>query len=426
MIKTIQRFPFFGVFVAGSQESMLGPVNAMRNGGTTMSRSFTILIAVCLAAGAMAAQPTYHVGPPNNQVVSVGTAFNCPTTLYDPEVYLSNGKLILWGQGGSPTSCTKGMDSLYTATYNPPVNNWKVPLATDCPTLIGQTHCDHIPMVNPDPSGPLGSPSAVQVHGKVYMAYVAGNADYERGKLNWGVATGTSLSIYPSAANPIPIITPMQSGKTDCDKHGLGQVRLAYENGYFYFILFYYHFRDTPPADTPRSTLAYRINYDPANAWGLGSIRQIFTDGQWVNHDGNLVWNYDSPGGLPVFGNYDTSGLHFQGEGDMKWDPARLRWIHIFSSDDGTRVLWQETTSLASGSWSAPVDVDVSKVRAKYPSTPFVGAGIWYGDITGDNINNPRWWVFLPIHGGAACRDQAGNPVVFAGLSVAMATLDYY
>ena len=386
-----------------------------------MSRSLTILMAVFVAAGAMAAQPTYHVGTPNNQVVSVGTAFNCATTLYDPEVYLANGKLILWGQGGSPNPCSKGLDSLYTATYNPPVNNWRVPLATDCPTLIGQALCDNLPTVNPDPSGPVASPSVVQLNGKVYMAYVAGNADYERGRINWAVGTGTSLSIYPSASNPVSLITPMQSGKTACDKHGVGQVRLAYENGYFYFILFYYHFRGANGGEDPLSTLAYRISYDPANPWGLGSVRQIFTGGQWVAHDGNLVWDYDSPGGLPVYGNYDARGLHFQGEGDMKWDPTRLRWIHIFSSDDSPGVSWQETTSLESGSWSVPVAVDVSKVHAKYPSTPFVGAGIWYGDITDDNIYNPRWWVFLPVHSGAAC--QGG---VFAGLSVAMATLDYY
>ena len=79
-----------------------------------MSKPLILLTAVFLAAAAIAAPPTYHVGTPNNQAVSVGTAFNCSTTLYDPEVYLSGGKLVLWGQGGSTASCTKGMDSLYT------------------------------------------------------------------------------------------------------------------------------------------------------------------------------------------------------------------------------------------------------------------------------------------------------------------------
>lgn len=379
-----------------------------------------IILAVVLLAAVATAQPTYHVGTPNNQLISIGTAFDCSASLAEPEVYkLTNGKLVLWGQGASTASCTKGIDSLYTATYNPPVNNWRVPLATDCPTLTGKALCDHIPTVNPDPSGPVASPSVVQLNGKVYMAYVAGNADYERGRINWAVGTDTTLSIYPSASNPVSLVSPMQAGKTDCDPYGVGQVRLAYENGYFYFILFYRH--HTNGGGGPFSTLAYRISYDPANPWGLGSTRQIFTGGQWVAHNGNLVFNYDSPAGLPISGNYDARGLQFAGQGDLKWDPARLRWIHIFSPFNNAQILWQETTSLESGSWSAPIDVDLSKIRAKYPSTPFVGAGIWYGDITSDNINNPRWWVFLPIHGGAACPGGA-----FAGLSVAMATLDYY
>ena len=250
-------------------------------------------------------------------------------------------------------------------------------MATDCPTLIGKTLCDHIPSANPDPSGPVGSPSAVQVNGKVYMAYVAGNADYERGKINWAVGTGTSLSIYPSASNPVSLVTPMQNGKGACDPHGLGQVRLAYENGYFYFILFYRHHTNPAGGGGPLSTLAYRISYDPANPWGLGAIRQMFIGGQWVAHDGNLVFSYDSPGGLPIYGNYDARGLQFAGQGDVKWDPARLRWIHIFSPSGNAQVLWQESASLESGSWSVPVEVDLSKVRAKYPSTPFVGAAIW-------------------------------------------------
>ena len=375
--------------------------------------------AVVLCTAAAGQSPTYRVGTPNNQVVSVGTAFNCATTLYDPEVYrLSNGRLVLWGQGGSVASCTQGLDSLYTATYNPSVNNWRVPLATDCPTLIGKALCDHLPNANPDPSGPLGSPSAVELDGKVFMAYVAGNADYERGKVNWAVGTDTNLSVYPTASNPVALITPVQSGKGACDKHGIGQVRLAYEYPYFYFILFYSHNRDA--GGGPYSTLAYRINYDPANAWGLGAIRQVLKGSQWVAHDGNLIFDYDSPGGISVYGNYDARGLQYGGEGDLKWDPVRQRWIHIFSTWDTSKLSWQESPSLDWGMWTVPVDVDVTKIRQKWPSTPFIGAGIWHGDITNDGISNPRWWIFLPVHGGAPCPGA-----VFAGLSVAMATLDY-
>lgn len=384
-------------------------------------RLSALLIAAGFLSAVAMAQPTYKTGTPKNQVISVGTAFDCDNSLYDPDVYkLSDGRLVLWGQGGAQLSCTRGIDSLYTATYKPTVDNWRVPAATDCPTLIGNVLCDHLANVDPDPGGPVGSPSAVQLNGKVYMAYVAGNADYERGRVQWAVGTDVNLAIYPSASSPLAIVMPSQNGKAACDRHGVGQVRLAYEAPYFYFIMFYTHQRDA--GGGPYSTLAYRINYDssPTNPSGLGATREIFTGGQWVPHNGTLIFDYDSPSGLPPWGNYDARGLEYGAEGDLKWDPARNRWIHIFTTWCRTRVQWQETTSLATGSWSAPLDVDVTTIRAKYPSTPFIGAGIWYGDATSDGVNNPRMWAFLPVHGGAACQLSP-----FTGLSVVMAPLDF-
>jgi len=390
-------------------------------------RLSAFLIAAFLAAAAMAQPyPTFRVGTPKNQLVSVGDGFDsfddCATTLYDPEVYsLADGRLVLWGQGGGPAACTGGMDSLYTATYKREVNNWRVPGATDCPTMIGAAVCDHIPPSNvPDPSGPLGSPSAVKLNGKVYMAYVAGNADYERGKIYWAVGTDVNLITQAS-----PILVPSQPGVGACVPHGIGQVRLVYEAPYFYFIAFYYHGND-PAVPAPirgaLSTLAYRINYDSTQTSGLGSTRQIFTQGQWVAHDANLTFDYGS-GGLPIWGNYDGRGLQFAGEGDLKWDPTGGRWIHIFSFDL-TRIEWQETTSLANGNWSAPVAVDVSSLNARYPGTKFFGAGLWYGDADANGPDTPHLWAFTPVRNGPACT-FGGNVNVFAGLSAAMAKLEW-
>jgi len=387
----------------------------------TLMRTTVLAFLLSLAAAAQAA--TYHAGTPNNQLISVGTKFDCATTLYDPDVYqLSDGRLLLWGQGGSGASCSKGIDSLYTARYTPAVNNWRVPLATDCASITGPVVCDqYVPNV-PDPTGPVASPAAVKIGSKVFMAYVGGNADLERGRVNWAVGpdSALTLSVYPSAASPISLITPTPTSKTFCQHHGVGQVQLAYENGFFYFFVFYFHFTDG--GDGPYSTIAYRINYDSTNAWGLGTIRQIYNGAtnSWVAHNGNIIFDYDQAGGLPIYGNYDLRNLQFAGEGDIKWDPARQRWIHIWGGTDNN-LYWQETTVLDTGSWSAPVAMDIAALRAKYPTSPILGPSFWYGDITADNVANPRWYLFAPVHGGAVCPGG-----IFAGNSVAMMTLDFY
>src|SRR5688572_20690444 len=206
--------------------------------------SGVISVVIALSFTATAVGGTYKVGTPNNQLVSMGTVFDCRTSLYDPEVQqLSDGTLRLWGQGGSSTSCSRGIDSIYIATYNPSTNRWTVPSATQCPPLTGVRVCDHLPTI-PDETGPVASPtSSVKIDNKFYLAWSTGNADYKRGRVNWGIATDDFFSVYPTGTNPTAIITPATTSQPFCDKHGIGQLRLAYEAPYFYFILFYGHNR---------------------------------------------------------------------------------------------------------------------------------------------------------------------------------------
>lgn len=380
-----------------------------------------LLLSSLLLTASLANAATYHVSGIGMNLAGVGNSgfdSSCQSTLYDPEVYTKpDGHVILWGQGGSVASCSKGIDSIYSVP-NQYGDVWTNPTLTTCAPLRGNVVCDQY-VTGPDPSGPVASPSVVKVGTKYYMAYVAGNADLERGRINWAVSTdGVTFNKYPNNTTPVSIITPIPTSKTACQPHGIGQVQLVYESGYFYFLFEYYHFQNANGG--PFTTLAYRINYDSTNAFGLGTTRQIYqgSTNSWVAHDGNLRFTYDG-GTLPISGNYDSRGFAFAGEADVKWDPSRSRWIHVYSDFMIDKLYWQETTSLATGTWSAQVEIDTSVLRSQFPTSPFIGSGLWYGDIWGTGTS--RMTLFTPVHYGSNC---AAGP--FAGLGINVATLDFY
>lgn len=379
-------------------------------------RTWLLLLAV-LAADASA--QTYRAGRPYRQLVSVGATGTCESTVYDPDVVaLPDGRLVMWGQGADlESACNRGIDSLY-AVGRDRNGIWANPApAAACPSITGKALCQHY-SGGPHSIGPLASPSVIQVGERYYMAYVGGNADMERGRIQWAVSNdGETWAIHGGADDPQALLTPAGPTHTACERHGVGQVQLAYENGFFYFFLSYFHF--TAEHGGPFSHMAYRIAHDPNDPFGLGERRELYSGwgNKWIPHDGRLRFIYEG-GTIPVRYGYELRGYDF-GQGDLEWDPERQRWIHVYGDWPLDALYWQEAASLADGRWTPRRPIDTRELTDRFPGAPIFGPSIWWGDVTDDGAQNPRWYLFAPVQ-PSFC---AFSP--FAGVSIAVMPLEF-
>ena len=287
--------------------------------------------------------------------------------------------------------------------------------------------------------GPLGSPSIVKVGSRYFMAFVGGNADYIRGQIYWAVSNdGATWTVYkvapPPGFNWTPIIGPKYGNP--CEPFGMSHVKLVYDpstsigpEGGFYLYLFYHH-----PAVFQAlrlETLAYRIPYASADAFGLGAVtgRQLCigssstsTTCSWVRHSGKLVWDYDgSPAepGDPLLQRQRGMRQMGFGGGDVKHNPQQGNWLHVY--EFAGVIYWQTTTSLESSIWTPRQVVDVSsldsQMASRYPAYQperYYG-GLWYGTLGG----RTGMWIYQPV-------DYAGCSSPFAGLGIVLFGLNYF
>lgn len=400
--------------------------------------SRAVSLSALIALGAAAQGPTYHTTATNQQLVTVGNQ-TCASTIYDPDVYNvaaagQTPSITLLGHGSNFQwdACDQArLDSIFRAPLG---SNgvWANPGSSDCPMIYGKViRCDYIAEHNPDKTGPIGSPAVTRgPDGRFYMAYVAGNADLERGRVHWAYSIdGVQWTVHggdvpKEVTSPVKVVAEPVIGlgqtMAACDNHGIAHVQLVYESGYFYFFLQYYHGLDIdglPGIEC--STLAYRIAYDPAQLTRLGATRQMYNaaSNSWVAHNGILTFDYQQAGTLPVHGNYETRGYEY-GASDVEWDAARGKWIHIFGTDANDKIYWQETTSLANGSWSPKKEVDLALLRNRFPTQYIHAPALWYGDLPSD-ASGPAFYMFTPVQ-TAACA-----PERFGGLSIAMSQLTF-
>ena len=380
------------------------------------ARQWLLLGALTLSLTAFG--QNYHVGTTYTPLTQ--GAGGCGwQTLYDPTLYkLPSGDLHLLTQGGNTmNSCTR-IDSFFGTTRNQSGGAWSAMGTSSCPEFMGgYTRCGYSPTVH----GPIASPSVVQVPGdsRYFMAFSGGNADYFDGKVYWAVSNdGISWSVYNVNPPPGETWTPVLFGKYagDCvgdgqHPNGIGQVQLAYENGYFYVFMSYYHYNSGA-----LSPVVFRFDYSSAHAYGFGpSVRQVFHNGTWENNSGQFVWSDDGYGsngtllanGDHVIGIYDSMNSYAFGSGDLKHDDNQGWWVRV--QDWSGTVNWQESSSLASGVWSSPTPI------GNLPSTLYAwGTGLWFGSLSG---SANRMWIWMPVNNNSC---SGGD-----GLSLLPGTLDY-
>lgn len=382
----------------------------------------SVLIALCgLAFAWSAAGQTYRIGTSYNVLV-LGDGTACRRTWYDPEIFqLPSGDLKLLAQGGNPDSVCSGgvsayLDSLFDATRSSASGAWTLPTNTSCPVVPGgYTRCGY----SPTTPGPVASPSVVRVPGdsRYFMAFVGGNADYIKGKVYWAVSSdGVNWTVYnwnpPAGETWSPVLYSKYAA--ECQPNSIGQVQLAYENGLFYLYMQYWH----PTGEL--SSVAYRFDYNSGHPFGFGpSVREVYQNGTWQHNSGHLVWSYDTGAaetGDQKLGVYTGMQQLEFGAGDVKYDPARGWWLHIYGWDHQIRS--QHSSSLAAADWSAYQVVDTSVLTGasgRFPNTENYYPGVWYGTLSGIG---PRMWIWVPV-------DYQRCISPFYGLALAPAQLDY-
>ena len=410
----------------------------------------TVFLIVVSLLGQSTNAANYKTGMVYNSILTIGgtrisgQAGDCSRTWYDPEVYAVNNsaELRLLGQGNNPTdSCgTAGYDALYRGIRNPVNGIWSVPSTTDCTALVGFPKCGR-------PKWVWASPSVVTnvspTDSRYFMAFVGGNGDFDKGKIYWAVSNdGLSWSVYstnPPAGEPwSPVMYPKYGA--DCFvPFGVGQVALAFENGYFYIFMNYIHrvsYMGSP--EQTWESMAFRFSYNPGHSYGFGSIKQIYYDpdgpttptggsgpGSWVTHSGRFVFNYDAQPaepGDPVLGYFTSMWSLHNGGKDIKRDPSRSRWIHAFTAADTQHLHWQENSSLATNTWSDRFDIDTQTLDAKFPGRTVQYPGLFYGSVGGAPA---KMYIFVPVDWGSSACQVPGAAPTFSGLGIASAELLY-
>jgi hypothetical protein len=389
----------------------------------------------------------------------------CARTWYDPEVFLAPDgiDLTLLAQSSAPTTCSDGsIDAIQRATRDGFTGRWTTPalegMVNGCPTIRGQyQRCGFAPGRT---AGPVASPSVVRLPNpfsptgvRYYMAFVGGNADFINGKIYWAVSNdGEKWDVYARNATEhwAPVIfakhtrspeTP-RSAPSCSQPSGIGQVQLAFEEGRFYMFFQYWHpvqpeceeghgsARCTTSRwhtyDRALSSVLYRFDYDPAHPFGFGpAVREMYLDGAWRRHSGQLVWEYDvdDTGAqvattedaplMQLYNGVQQAGFEF-GAGDVKFGNGQ--WLRVYAFEGITRA--QTATSLdpTISHWSPPQVVDTATVRERFPLADHdVSPGIWYGSLSG---TSERWWMWMSLPTTETRCGRPEAPNFFAGLSL--------
>lgn len=402
-------------------------------------------------------------------------------TWYGPEIFQHpEGDLGLLAHSGNPSverfgtsdpmgiasaACGSfapaGIDTIYSARRDSQNGSWATPAFGQCPKFKGMGRrpgCTYDPQVegayNIDP---VGSPSVVRIPNgagwRYFLAFSNGNSDYITGKIYWAVSDdGLNWTIYnwnaPAYHEWTPILGPKyrdceypmsEIGKTTgvvepflaFDASDTAGGRNPYGTFYLYFTYSHYvsstsHFEDA---------LAYRFGYNPAHPFGFGANPEIFFDGQWRAHSGQLVWDYD---GQPAVGtdpvlridasisSWRNASPHALGRGDLKQNTTTGVWYHI--STWGNQTVIQSSSRLDMNNWSTPTVVNTASVNGIYSNLCRTGSGtneyvaydpgIWYGTLGG----RTGWWIWMPVH--TAPPEISGQPPgCFQGLALVVAKL---
>lgn len=386
-------------------------------------KALSILVAVS-AVSANAA--SYHLGTYYNPLY-VGNASGCARGWYDPEIVTTlpyvpptggtYTDLLLYGQGTNDQGPVPFKDEFYRMRRDALSGAWDNNVSDPyrAPAVQGNyNRCGTT-------VGHISSPSVVRVAEaasptgyRYYMAFVGGNADIWQGKIYWAKSNdGLNWTYYNSTTGGVwtPIIYSKYGN--DCAPHGIGQVQLALENGIFYLYMQFWHSTGAITSET------FRMDYNPAGPWGVGSaVRQVWQNGAWLNNTGRFVFNYDPTGSTPEPGDtvlvpqYSSFGF---GAGDVKLDPVRNQWVHAYAF--GPTYI-QTTASLATNSWSTPVQLDMTALTgtatSKYPNGGQYYPGLWYGAL--GNVS-AQMWIYMPVN-QPGCGDWK--------TMIVPAKLDYY
>lgn len=397
-------------------------------------------VLLLLAGSAFAA--SYSTGTIYSPELKAAYSHTCGDFVYDPEIFqMSNGNLRVLAQGGNINT---DRDSLMGFTRTASTGAWSVPTASApnlAPALEGQyARCGYTPSST---NGPIGSPSVVKVGSKYYMAYVGGNADQITGKVYWAVSTdGSTWSLYsvspPGGQLLTPIIYPTLH--EECNTlnlaSGVGQVHLAYQDGYFYFYLRYGHWSNQ---FLSVESLAFRVQYNSANTWGLGSTREIWqgTTYGWIANSGALLWDYDCQpdpnGNIPAAcppPSPDTTLVRGRGASNFTFYPGDLKleaglanttypngkWVHFYQNGAaGSALTWESNGNLAQPqSWAAGGTINIQTLKNLYGSTVEVYyPGVYFGSLCS---GCPSRYIFIPIDGASCAADFQGTMIVPAEL----------
>lgn len=406
-----------------------------------MSRMYRVLLTSCLVLSALLltaplAAQTWRAGALSGPTLALPGG--CGATWYDPDVYVfPDGQRGFLTQAGLTNPCTANvpLDSLYHAKFNGTA--WQLPAANSCPTVRGAYATTACPTQEFfAPHQPLASPAVVKVAGKYYMAFSGGNADFRKGHIFWATSTdGVAWTIFKWDPKPPgyawrPLIYPKYGDF--CGLFGIPQLELTYDpsteygaQGTFY-LHFNYHHR-TGELDT----YTFRFKYSNANGFGLGGGTQVCVNNgprgtpcTWVNHSGNMVFDYDgqpADPGDPLLVRYNSNQNNFDyGSGSIVWDPSHNNWLRVLTIFDNN-LRWQTATSLSSGVWTAPQIVDMSGFdsgmlarHSTYNASERYYGGLWWGTIG----TRTGMWLFQPA-------DYANCGSYFTGLGIAAVALNF-
>jgi hypothetical protein len=399
-----------------------------------------LLLSFLLVPSFVQAQPTWRTAGLLGDELVIGPPHQCGSTWYDPEVFVfPDGNRGFLAQAGMINPCTANaaLDSHYSAKHNSTTLTWQVPANGSCPTVVGRyadTTCPTQEFLAPNQ--PLASPAIAKVGSRYFMAFSGGNVDIRKGHIFWAYSDNgvnwvpLKWDPKPVGFNWKPLIYPKHG--SFCGFFGIPQLSLTYDpsttygpEGTFYLHFNYHHL----PGEL--DTYTFRFNYTSANGFGLGSGMQVCVNNgpqgsqcNWQSHSGAMVFDYDGQppnAGDPLLLRYAGNGNNYSyGGGSIAWVPSHGYWLHVFTDAQG-RLRWQSSTSLASGVWSAPGFVDMtrfhSQMLARYPS--YVQSEVYYGGLYYGSIGTRTGlWLFQPA-------DYRACPSYFTGLGIFAVALNF-
>lgn len=401
-----------------------------------------LLLGALLLATPLSAQTWHAAGLVGNVLALPG---GCASTWYDPEAFLfsdgNRGFLAQGGIGGNDCTAGVGLDSIYRAKHDSSTLTWQLPTPDGCPAVLG-TYTNASCPGNEffAPLQPLASPAVAKVGNKYFMAFSGGNADIRKGHIFWATSNdGSNWTIFKWNPKPPdfawkPLIYPKLGDV--CERFGVAHVQLTYDPGTEYgpegtFYLHFDYLHSPLRANGELDTYTFRFNYSSANGFGLGGGTQICinsgprgTTCNWANHSGKMVFDYDNQPpelGDPLLGRFAGNVQNFDhAGGSIVWDPSHNNWLRVFKQFDANHW-WQSTTSLSSGTWSAPQMVDMvnfhNQVKARHPSynNDTTYGGLWWGRVG----TRTGMWFLAPA-------DYTNCNSPFLGLGIFTVALNFF